>query len=52
MITFFRSEFKQDKMHWLQHPNPSKVDNLNNVRCETSRHFRNKKEKYLKTKID
>jgi hypothetical protein len=26
--------------------------NKNNVRCETSRHCRNKKKEYLKTKID
>jgi len=36
-------------MHWLQDPNQSSVDNLSNVRCETSRHFRNKNE-YLKAK--
>jgi hypothetical protein len=28
------------------------ADNLNNVRRETSRHFRNKKRKYLKGKIN
>jgi hypothetical protein len=27
-------------------------DNLNNIRRETSRHFRNKKRKYMKDKID
>jgi hypothetical protein len=27
-------------------------DNLNNVRRETSRHFRNKKREYLKNKIN
>jgi hypothetical protein len=27
-------------------------DNLNNIRCESSRHFRNKKRGYLKDKID
>jgi hypothetical protein len=26
-------------------------DNLNNIRCEDSRHFRNKRGKYLKNKI-
>jgi poly(3-hydroxyalkanoate) synthetase len=31
---------------------PKNVDNLNNVRRETSRHFRNKKKEYLKAKID
>ena len=28
------------------------IDNLNNVRREASRHFRNKKKKYLKAKIE
>jgi hypothetical protein len=31
---------------------PKYVDNLNNVRCEASRHFRNKKKEYLKAKIN
>jgi hypothetical protein len=39
---------KQAKMQWLQIPNLSNVDNLNNVRCEASKHFRNKKKEYLK----
>ena len=39
-------------MQWLQDPNQSNVDNLNNVRCEASRHFRNKKKEYLKVKTD
>ena len=39
-------------MHWLQDPNQSNVDNLNNLRREASRHFRNKKKEYLKAKID
>jgi len=30
----------------------SNVDNLNNVRREATRHFRNKKKKYLEAKID
>jgi len=29
-------------MQWLQDQNQSNVDNLNNVRCEASRHFRGK----------
>jgi hypothetical protein len=28
------------------------VDSLNNVRCEASKHFRNKKKIYLKAKIE
>jgi len=38
-------------MQHVQHPNQSNVDNLNNVRHEASRHFRNK-EDYMKAKID
>jgi hypothetical protein len=34
------------------HRNRSNVDNTNNVRWEASRHFRNKKKKYVKAKID
>ena len=36
-------------MQWLQDPNQSNVDNLNNVRCEGSRYFRKKQNEYLKT---
>jgi hypothetical protein len=43
---------KWAKIQWLQNPNQSNGDNLNNVRCEASRHFRNKKKEYLKAKIN
>jgi hypothetical protein len=39
-------------MRWLQDPNQSNVDNLNSVRREASRHFRNKKKEYIKAKIN
>jgi hypothetical protein len=39
---------KQAKLQWLQDPNEINWDNLNNVRREATRHFRNKKRKYLK----
>jgi hypothetical protein len=39
-------------MHLLQDPNQSNADVLNNVRSEDTRHFRNKKKKYLTAKID
>ena len=39
-------------MQWVQDPSQSNVDNLNNVRREASRHFRNKKKAYLKAKIE
>jgi hypothetical protein len=39
-------------MQWLQNSHQSNVDNLNNVRREASRHFRNKKKEYLKAKIN
>jgi hypothetical protein len=38
-------------MQRIQDPSQKIVDNLNNVRCESSRHFRNKRE-YLKTQIE
>jgi hypothetical protein len=44
------SQRKQGILQWLQHPkdpNQSKLHNLNNVRCEASRHFKNKKKKGL-----
>jgi hypothetical protein len=39
-------------MQWVQDPNQSHVDNLNNVRCEASKQCRNKKKEYLKAKTD
>ena len=39
-------------MHLVQNPSQSNVNNLNNVRCDASRHFRNKKKEYLKAKIE
>jgi hypothetical protein len=36
----------------LKDPREINEDNPNNVRCETSRHFRNKKRQYLKEKIN
>ena len=38
-------------MQWVQQPNQSSADNLNNVRCKVSRNM-NKKKEYLKAKID
>jgi hypothetical protein len=43
---------KSDKSHWLQNPSKINGDNLNNTRHEASRHFSNKKRKYLKDKIN
>jgi len=43
---------KHTKMQWLQDSNHSTVENLNHAWRGTSRHFRNKKKKYLKTKSD
>ena len=39
-------------MQWVQDPSQSNVDNLNSVRPEASRHFRNKKKEYMKAKIE
>jgi hypothetical protein len=35
-------------LQWLQDPSEINGDNLNNIRRETSRQFRNKKREYLK----
>jgi len=39
-------------MQWVQDPSQSNVNNLNNVRREASRHFRNKKRRHLKAKFE
>jgi len=39
-------------MQWIQDPNQCNVHNLNSVRREASKHFRNKKKEYLKAKIE
>jgi len=39
-------------MQWVHDPSQSHVDNLNNVRLEASRYFRNKKKEYLKAEIE
>ena len=39
-------------MQWVHDPSQSNVDNLNNVRRDVRRHFRNKKKEYLKAKIE
>jgi hypothetical protein len=43
---------KQAKLQWLQDPSEINGDNLNNVRHEASRHFRNKQMDYLKDKMN
>jgi hypothetical protein len=43
---------KQAKMQWIQDANKNNLDNMNNVRRDASRHFRNKKKAYLKAKIE
>ena len=48
----FLYQRKRAKMQWVQDPSQSNVDNLNSVRCEVSRHFRNKKKAYLRAKIE
>ena len=48
----FLDQRKRAKIQWVQDPCQSKVGNLNSVRREVSRHFRNKKKKYLRAKIE
>jgi hypothetical protein len=51
MFTYL-DKMKQAKIQWLQNPKKSNGGNLNNVRREVSRPFRNKKKEYLKAKIN
>jgi len=48
----FLDQRKWAKIQWLQDPSQSNVDNLNKVRREVSRHFRNKRKAYLRAKIE
>ena len=45
-------ERKQAKFQWVRDPSQKNVDKLNNVRCEATRHLRNKKKASLKSKIE
>jgi hypothetical protein len=43
---------KQATLQWLQDPREINGVNMNNVRCEANRYFRNKKRESLKDKIN
>jgi len=47
----FLDQRKQATIQWLQDPNQSNEDNLNNVRHEASRHFRNIRRNTWKIKL-
>jgi len=48
----FLDQRKPAKMQWIQDPSQSNEDNLNNVRREVSRHFRDIKKAYMRAKIE
>ena len=48
----FLDQRKRAKIQWIEDPRQSNVDNLNKVRREVSRHFRNKKKAYLRAKTE
>ena len=48
----FLDQRKQGNMQWVQDSSQSNVDNMNSVRREVSRHFRNKKKACLRAKIE
>jgi len=50
-VYVFLDQRKQAKMQRLQDPKQSNVNNLNNIRREASKHFRDKKKEYLKAKV-
>jgi hypothetical protein len=45
-------QWNQAQLQWLQNPRQINGDNLQNLRLETSKTFRNKKKEYLKDKIN
>jgi len=51
-LGFFLHQRQHAKIQHLQDQNQSNIHNLIGVRHEASRHFMNKKMKYLKAKID
>jgi len=48
----FLDQRKQANMYWIHDPSQSNANNLNTVRRDVSRHFRNKQKAYLKAKIE
>jgi hypothetical protein len=48
----FLDQRKQAKLQWSRDPSEINRDNLNKIRRETNRRFRNKKMEYMKDKID
>jgi hypothetical protein len=52
MSFYVKDTFSLNTVKWLQDPNEINGDNLNNIRRETSRHFRKKKREYLKGKFN
>ena len=47
----FLDQRKRTKMQWVQDPSQRNVDNLNNVRRDASRYFRNKRRHISKPKL-
>jgi hypothetical protein len=50
-ISKLLDQWQQAKFQWLQDPTEIICDNLNNLRREANRHFRNEKQEYLKDKM-
>jgi hypothetical protein len=48
----FSTEGSRLKWQWLHDQVQCSVDNPNNVGCKASRHLRNKKREYLKSKVN
>ena len=48
----FLVQSKRAKMQWIQDPSQNNVDIQNDVRREVSRHFRDKKQAYLRAEIE
>jgi len=48
----FLDQRKQAQIKWVQDTSQSNVNTHNNVRCEATVHFRNKKQVYLKAEFE
>jgi hypothetical protein len=52
IITYDVGQRYRAKLQWLQDPSEINGDNLNNIKCKVSRHFRKNEREYLTDKIN
>ena len=52
IVLMWKKKRKQAKLNWLHEPNEINLENLGNIRRETSRILKNKKREYFKEKTN